>query len=282
LLVTIIILTVVALVLGILIFVVNRVVPVKVEGIEQTEAIAENLPGMNCGACGQPGCFAFAQALTKTPDLMAQGKCAVVLQDKEKCEALQECLGITLDAAEMGKKALIHCNGNSEVIYDYTGVETCKGAALLLRGYKKCFFSCLGFGDCQKVCPQDAISIKSENNVAVVNPDKCTGCGLCMVECPKHLIELVPAGAQVALLCNYALLKDIPTREKCDAGCIHCRKCFKSCEYEAVVWNKEKAMPDFDIAKCTACYKCVEACPNDTLAALIATEADIKEPIASS
>ncbi len=265
----IIILTSVALVLGILIFVVNRVVPVKVKGIEKTEAIAELLPGMNCGACGQPGCFAFAQALTVNPDLMAQGKCAVVLQDEEKCEALQECLGITLDTAEMSKKALIHCNGNSEVMHDYTGVETCKGAALLLKGYKKCFYSCLGLGDCQKACPHDAISIRNENGVAVVDAEKCTGCGLCVAECPKDLIELVPVSAQVALLCNYASLKDIPGREKCDSGCIHCRKCFKSCEFEAIVWNKEKAMPEFDHAKCTACYKCVEVCPNQTLAELL-------------
>jgi len=272
----IIILTSVALILGILIFIVNRVVPVKVKGIEQTEAIAEKLPGMNCGACGQPGCFAFAQALTVNPDLMAQGKCTVVLQDEEKCEELQECLGITLDAAEMNKKALVHCNGNSEVIYNYTGAETCKGAALLLRGYKKCFFSCLGFGDCQKVCPQDAISIQIANSTAVVDPDKCTGCGLCVAECPKSLIDLVPASASVGLLCNYSLLKDIPTREKCDSGCIHCRKCFKSCEYEAIVWNKEKAMPEFDHAKCTACYKCVEVCPNATIANFSEAQAEEK------
>ena len=117
-----------------------------------------------------------------------------------------------------------------------------------------------------KVCPHDAISTRPENWVAVVDVDKCTGCGLCVAECPQGLIELVPSGTPVALLCNYALLRDIPGREKCDAGCIHCRKCFKACEFEAIIWNKEKAMPQFDANKCTLCYKCVEACPNGTLA----------------
>jgi len=262
----IIILTGIALGLGILIYVVNRTVPTKVQGIEKTEEIAGILPGMNCGACGYPGCFAYAQALTKNADLILKTPCTVVLQDTEGLERLEKTLGVTLDASEMSRKALIHCNGNSEVIYNYSGVGTCKGAAQLLSGYKKCPYACLGLGDCLEVCPQGAISIKPENGVAIVDPEKCTGCGLCLAECPQNLIELVPAGTKIAFLCNYAPLRDIPGREKCDAGCIHCRKCFNSCEDEAIVWNKERAIPEFDIEKCTLCRKCIEACEQNTLA----------------
>jgi len=32
------------------------------------------------------------------------------------------------------------------------------------------------------------------------------------------------------------------------------------------VWNKEKAIPEFDIEKCTLCRKCIDECPNNTLA----------------
>ncbi|GAI20679.1 unnamed protein product [marine sediment metagenome] len=241
-------------------------VPHKVKGVEKTEEIASILPGMNCGACGHPGCFAYAQALTKNADLILKTPCTVVLQDSEGVERLEKALGVTLDTSEMSKKALIHCNGNSEVIYNYSGVGTCKGAAQLLSGYKKCPYACLGLGDCLEVCPQDAISIKLENGVAVVDPEKCTGCGLCLAECPLNLIELVPAGTKIAFLCNYAPLRDIPGREKCDAGCIHCRKCFKSCEDEAIVWNKERAIPEFDIEKCTLCHKCIDVCEQNTLA----------------
>ena len=261
-----IILTGIALVFGVLIYFVNKLVPHKVKGIEKTEEIASILPGMNCGACGHPGCFAYAQALTKNADLILKTPCTVVLQDTEGVERLEKALGVTLDASEMSKKALIHCNGNSEVIYNYSGVRTCKAAGQLLRGYKKCPYACLGLGDCLEVCPQDAISIKLENGVAVVDPEKCTGCGLCLAECPQNLIELVPAGTKIAFLCNYAPLRDIPGRGKCDAGCIHCRKCFKSCEDEAIVWNKERAIPEFDIEKCTLCGKCIEACEQNTLA----------------
>ena len=34
---------------------------------------------------------------------------------------------------------------------------------------------------------------------------------------------------------------------------------------EAITWNKEKAVPEFDIDKCTLCRKCIEACEPGTL-----------------
>ena len=261
-----IILTGIGLICAVVIYLVTVLVPRKVQGLEKTEEIAGILPGINCGACGRPGCFAYAQALTKDASEITKSPCVFVLQDNEKLEQLEKALGVTIDTSEMNRKALIHCNGNSEVIYDYSGVGTCKAAAQLLSGYKKCPYACLGLRDCLEVCPQDAISIQPENGVAVVDPEKCTGCGLCLAECPLNLIELVPAGTKIAFLCNYAPLRDIPGREKCDAGCTHCRKCFKSCEDEAIVWNKERAIPEFDIEKCTLCHKCIEACEQNTLA----------------
>lgn len=249
-----------------IIYCVHIVLPHRVQGLEKTEEIANTLPGMNCGACGYPGCFAYAQALTKNPDLMSESPCAVMLQDAEGLERLGKILGISIDAAGMSKRALIHCSGNSEVIYDYSGVRTCKAAAQLLKGYKKCPYACLGLGDCLEVCPQSAIYMDEEKEIAVVDAEECTGCGLCVAECPQKLIELVPEGTKIAFLCNYKPLKNIPGREKCDFGCIHCRKCYKACEFEAVVWNKERAIPEFDIEKCTLCRKCMDECPNDTLA----------------
>lgn len=272
---TVIVLTAIGLAAAALIYLVNVVVPRKVQGLEKTEEIAGILPGINCGACGKPGCFAYAQALTKDADVITKSPCAFVLLDNEKLEQLEKALGVTLDASEMNKKALIHCNGNSEFIYNYSGVETCKGAAQLLSGYRKCPYACLGIGDCLVVCPQNAISIQPENGMAVIDPEKCTGCGLCIAECPLNLIELVPAETKIAFLCNYAPLRDIPGREKCDAGCTHCRKCFNICKYEAIAWNKEKAVPEFDIEKCTRCHECIEVCPNHTLAEKIETKAPV-------
>ncbi|WP_191014168.1 4Fe-4S dicluster-binding protein [Treponema zioleckii] len=48
---------------------------------------------------------------------------------------------------------------------------------------------CIGYGDCLKKCPQQAIIIKK--NVAVVT-DVCNGCGLCLDACPINLISMIP------------------------------------------------------------------------------------------
>lgn len=39
---------------------------------------------------------------------------------------------------------------------------------------------------CQKVCPSDAIVV--EDNIAHIDPEKCTNCGLCAEKCPKKII----------------------------------------------------------------------------------------------
>ena len=48
---------------------------------------------------------------------------------------------------------------------------------------------CIGFGDCTKICPQEAISIRK--NRAVVS-ELCNGCGKCLDVCPSHILSLVP------------------------------------------------------------------------------------------
>ncbi|MDD4875619.1 MAG: 4Fe-4S binding protein [Dehalococcoidales bacterium] len=270
------ILTGIALVLGIVIYFVNRLVPHNVKGIEKTEEISSALPGINCGACGYPGCFAYAQALTANPNLITETPCPTAIQSPETIKNLEKTLDVTLDTAEMSKKALVHCNGNSEILFNYSGVKSCKGAAQLLNGYKKCPYACLGFGDCIKICPQDAITINPENGVAFIDQKKCIGCGLCITECPQNIIELIPVNTKITFQCSYLPLRDIPSREKCNSGCTHCRKCFRSCEADAITWNKDKAIPEFDIEKCTLCHKCVEICPQNTLADYTETKVNAK------
>ena len=107
----------IGLVCGLIIYLVYIKVPQKVKGLEKTEQINSILPGTNCGACGKPGCFGYAQALTHDPDLVTKAPCTQILQDSEKLEQLEKALGMTLDASAMSKKALIHCGGDSETIY---------------------------------------------------------------------------------------------------------------------------------------------------------------------
>ncbi|MCM8762145.1 MAG: 4Fe-4S binding protein, partial [Candidatus Omnitrophica bacterium] len=39
---------------------------------------------------------------------------------------------------------------------------------------------------CVKVCPQQAITL--QNNLAVIDYEKCDNCGRCVEECPRKII----------------------------------------------------------------------------------------------
>ena len=46
---------------------------------------------------------------------------------------------------------------------------------------------CVGCGTCEKVCPAAAVSV---GQVARVDGTKCTGCGRCVAECPRGAVML--------------------------------------------------------------------------------------------
>ena len=251
---------------GAIISIVNFLLPEDSELLRKTEQIVDILPGMNCGACGSPGCFAYAQELAKDPTYINNHPCMTLMHDEQRLKELERRLGISVKRIE--QKAIIHCSGNSRDLFEYNGVLSCKAASLLSLGQRSCAYSCLGFGDCVQVCPYDAIRIDEEKKVAVVDRDKCIGCGLCVNECPKGLIEIVPAEAFVFLACSYEARKNISGRERCDNGCIHCRKCYKVCPSNAITWDEKKDLPVIDHTMCTGCYKCVEVCPSHCMVKL--------------
>ena len=255
----------IGMVCGMAIYIVYIRVPHKVPGLKKIDEINKLLPGANCGACGMAGCFAFAQHLVRNQALTDEASCPILLSDPQAVKQLEIALGIEIDADAMTRKALLHCKGKSEVVYDYSGVQTCKAASLVSMGFKSCPFACLGLGDCYKACKYDAIRFDREKGIVVIDYVKCTGCALCVKECPQGLIEMVGGKTKIALRCNYNELRPIPGRERCDSACIHCRKCFAACKYDAIIWNKEKAIPEIDSVKCTLCGDCVAICPNNTL-----------------
>jgi len=244
---------------------VYKFLPKEPESLKKVEEISACLPGANCGACGFAGCFAYAQALAKDKNIFFTNTCATVLRDPVMLTELEKTLEIEVDPSQIDKKAVVHCYGNSVVTGDYTGIKSCKVAAKLVGGNKMCPYGCLGYGDCVVVCPNNAITIDRDMNVAVIDPEKCIGCGLCLKECPRGIIKLVSAKANIVYQCSYESIKNIPGREKCDVGCLHCKKCFKVCESGAILWDEEKSVPNFDFLKCTMCGKCIEACPHGRL-----------------
>ncbi|HRZ77288.1 MAG TPA: RnfABCDGE type electron transport complex subunit B [Bacteroidales bacterium] len=52
---------------------------------------------------------------------------------------------------------------------------------------KNCAVACIGCGKCVKVCAFDAIRL--ENNLAWIDPKKCTLCRKCVAECPTDAIH---------------------------------------------------------------------------------------------
>ena len=223
---------------------------------EKTEAVRACLPGANCGACGFSGCDGYADAVatgkTDNTSLCAPGGADVAKQ-------IAEITGLAVsDSVPM--TALVHCRGTCEASKDkleYAGIESCRMAVQVFGGPKACSYGCVGFGDCLRECPFDAISMR--DGVAYVDPDKCHACKKCVAICPKHLISLVPKhSGKPAVLCkNHD--KGAVTRKACDNGCIGCMKCVKNCDVGAV--SVTKFCAEIDPEKCVGCGKCAEGCP---------------------
>lgn len=77
--------------------------------------------------------------------------------------------------------------------------NSCAIISSVCNSLNDCRFSCIGLGDCVKICPQEAIFIK--NQTAVIT-ELCNGCGKCVSSCPKNLIKLVPAKTKEIELCS--------------------------------------------------------------------------------
>jgi len=58
-----------------------------------------------------------------------------------------------------------------------------KGAAVA----KACKVSCLSCMQCEKNCPVGAVKV--ENNIAVIDYEKCTSCGKCKEVCKRGVIQ---------------------------------------------------------------------------------------------
>jgi electron transport complex protein RnfB len=237
---------------------------------ERIEQIIDVLPGANCGACGYTGCVAYATAVVNEgakTNLCTVGKDAVV-------KKISEIMGVEAEAMEK-KVARVMCAGFEGITtkkYEYEGVPSCISASQLHAGDSSCRYGCLGFGDCAKVCPLNAIKI--HKGVAVVIETICSGCNLCVETCPKKIIRLLPADNTVSVTCSNGD-KGAAVRQICRHGCIGCGRCSKVCEYNAISMSGSLAV--IDPYKCQNCGKCVEECPINTIEIIHFGECDRKE-----
>jgi Na+-translocating ferredoxin:NAD+ oxidoreductase subunit B len=224
------------------------------------EKVFSRLPGANCGACGMAGCMGFAEGLIK-------GNCTVegcVVSTEAVRHDIAGMLGI--EAKTKTKKlAVLHCHGGSLRVknkFVYRGIKDCLSASLIMSGPKSCAYGCIGYGNCARACPFGAISMNDEN-LPVVNPDKCRACGKCVAACPKKLFSLLVSTKVYAVRCK-SLDIGRNVSAVCPVGCIACRKCEKACPVKAIQIIDNLPVIDYNI--CDNRGECFKVCPTRAIA----------------
>ncbi len=193
----------------------------RVEEDPRLEQVEGMLPGNNCGACGEPGCQAFAGRLVRGE--VAPGKCTV--STEEALVQIAGFLGVDVGGEEK-RVARLKCAGGEGLVADlaaYNGISSCRGAVVVDGGGRACTWGCLGLGDCETACTFDAIHMNWEG-LPQVDPNLCTACGDCVGACPLDLFTVVPMSHNPFVQCNSPLTGEA-ARSRCPVACDACGRC---------------------------------------------------------
>ena len=218
------------------------------------------LPGVNCGACGHPGCEQYAKAMMNgaPPNACTTGGNRVA-------QALAAYLGVE-STGVVQREAFVACQGSLDHIDPqlvFKGVPSCRVFSTLSYSSLSCPFGCLGYGDCAEACPFDAIVV--ENGVARIDTAACTGCGTCAKICPRGIISMVDQASSptASVVTCKNTMAGAKTRKVCSVGCIGCQKCAKTCPTQSI--TVENNLAYIDPQKCKLCRKCVNECPTGAI-----------------
>jgi Na+-translocating ferredoxin:NAD+ oxidoreductase subunit B len=185
------------------------------------DVVAGLLPNANCGACGLPGCRAFAEQVVEGK--IQPAKCTV--SSEAGVIAIANYLGVDRGTA-VKRVARVQCAGGTNVAVqqaEYRGLPSCAAAAAVAGGGKGCTWGCLGLADCVVSCDFDAIHM-NEFSMPVVDIDKCTACGDCVEACPKDLFVLQPVNQHLFVQCRNLVAGD-EVLEQCRVACTACGRC---------------------------------------------------------
>ncbi|MEE9358360.1 MAG: RnfABCDGE type electron transport complex subunit B, partial [Sedimenticolaceae bacterium] len=224
------------------------------------DEVEDLLPRANCGACGTPGCRPFAEGLIEGSYEPAQ--CTVNSLNLNKIIA--DYLGVGMGTQEKRVARLV-CAGGSHVAYiraSYSGLSSCRAAALVSGGGKGCTWGCLGMADCADVCDFDAITMDL-HGLPVVNEEKCTACNDCVEVCPKALFELHPVSQQLFVACKN-LEKGDQAEAECEVICTACERCVIDSPEGLIEITNNLAVIDYSKNK-LASRVAIERCPTGAI-----------------
>ena len=117
------------------------------------------------------GCLGYGSCVDACPFDAIHIVDGVAVVDKEACKACGKCVAACprklIEIVPYDMKHLVKCNSKD------------KGKDVM----KACKVGCIGCKMCEKACQFDAVKVL--DNVAHIDPEKCTGCGACAAKCPK-------------------------------------------------------------------------------------------------
>lgn len=115
--------------------------------------------------------------------------------------------------------------------------------------YDICQNTCIGCGDCLKVCNDDAV-ILPELSTYRIDVEECTECGKCKSSCKYGAIKIA--------VINYIL-----DSEKC----IGCGKCIDVCDEEtgAISWERDYYHIRGKCKPSSCDRECIAACEEDAI-----------------
>lgn len=237
------------------------------------ETVSGMLPGINCGACGFPGCRQLGEALVEGAENGDITHLFCPPGGSDTMRSIGQYFGLDV-GSEKATTAVVRCGGSFRAAPSKSEFDASQSCALqhaVHAGRSGCPFGCLGCGDCEAVCPFDAIKINSQTGLPEVDEQRCTSCGKCVIACPRDLIQIRPLGKtkrnkRVWINCRNTQ-KGAVSRKNCSVSCIACGKCVKVCDdvVKAITMDNNLAYIDPDI--CISCGKCVSVCPTGAIAA---------------
>ncbi len=205
------------------------------------DEVEEMLPHANCGACGCAGCRQFAEAVVAGE--LPPSKCTV--NTPEANQDIAEFLGIDLGQGEKIVARLACAGGNhvARMRAEYSGLGTCRAAAVAGGGGKACDWGCLGLADCERSCDFDAIYM-DEHGLPVVVDDNCVACNACVEVCPRDLFSLHPISHKLWVACK-SLEEGDQALEECEVACTGCARCAADAPGDLITMKDNLAVVDY-------------------------------------